>query len=282
MSVYIEPIAVQNLLLTYAIAATTYRILRLRKSWWRLLLAAMTGSAASVFYPLFRWPMYISVLLIAAVGALLSCILFAGKYTYWRGAAVFFSVTFAFGGCVYAVGWIRFGRAPNASQATFPAVFSVTCLSALAFYYAWKGLSVAVLRHRDTAPRVYRYRLYLAGRELDGNGFMDTGNRLYDPRSGLPVILLTVKTILPLLSEAETTALLTGHADRVFAGAHRLRCGGLGGRADIWVIEPEKFAVCFETDKNILCDVAIGLSFTDLGGKEGYDAILHPALWETA
>ncbi len=282
MSVYIEPLIVQNLVLTYLIGATSYRLLRLQKDVARLALAAMTGCAASLFYPLLSWPVAAVIAVKLALGLLLGAELFVGKCRYWRGMGAFLAAALMFGGAVFAVGCLRFRSVLQAATTPLRVSWWACVAAALILYHAVRAAVVAYHRRADTSRLVYRYRCVLSGREVCGNGFLDTGNRLYDTRTGLPVVVLGLKNVLTALSDEQAAQLITGHVERVFAGARRIACGSVGGKSSMWVIAPEKFEVYTSADKNIVINVMVGLSYTALGGNDTYDAILHPAMGESA
>lgn len=275
---YIESVAIQNFVLDYLIGASAYRFLCLRRSWWRLLLAAMVGCAASLFYPLLSLPVWASVLIKLGMGFVLSAVLFAGKCRYIKGITAFYVFTFVYGGCVLFIGCLRYGSFMRAMENPLSVRSWAVVAAAGVLYSVLRRLCISHRRAKAAAPLIYRYRMLLAGREISGNGFLDTGNRLYDSGAGLPVIVLGVKTLLPYLTEEETANLLTGHAEKVFAGARRMRCGSVGGGADLILVQPERFEVYLPSDKNILYDVTVGLSFAALSDGESYDMILHPAL----
>ena len=272
----------QNLLLTYLIAATAYRLLRVKKDWVRLAFASMLGCAAALFYPFFSLPALWGVVLKLLLGIALAAVLFAGKRCYGKGLLALYAATFLFGGAVFALGCLRYKNAVAAMQKPLKMHWWVSVAAAVALYNALRGGITAYHRRADTNLRVYRYRCVLAGKEIEGNAFMDTGNRLYDGKTGLPVVVLGVKTLLPYLSDEQAAQLLTGHCERVFRGAHRIACGSAVGAGGLWVVAPERFEVYSQKSGNILLDVMVGLSFTALGGAEGYDALLHPAICEVA
>ncbi|MCI8596797.1 MAG: sigma-E processing peptidase SpoIIGA [Clostridia bacterium] len=280
MSVYIEPLIVQNLLLTYCIGATAYRFTRVKREWWRLLLTAMLGSAASLFYPLISLPAVLSAVLKIALGFALSAVLFAGKSGYLKGTAAFFIATFVFGGCVFFAGCLRYKSASDAFNKPLSVGFCTAVISAIVLYNLFRAVCSVYHRKTDLSATLCRYSLTFCGKEIDGNGFIDTGNRLYDSVSGLPVVVLGIKALIPFISDNELTSLLSGRADRVFKGARRLSCKSVSGVTDMWIVPSEKFEVYFDEGKNIVYDVMVGLSFSQLAGGESYNAIL-PALTES-
>lgn len=280
MSVYIETYALQNFLLDWLIAASSYRFLKVKRDVWRFLLVASVGTVLAVFLPLVRLPKAAEISVKLALGTVLSFALFCGKVRFIKGLFAFYASTFLFGGCVLFAGTLVYGSLSAAVGKPLPIYFSVTVISSLVLYYAGKGLSTAIHRTRDSAESVLDYRMTVGGREFCGKGFMDTGNLLYDSRTGLPVVVIGVGTLAKELSDEELKLLLSGKADKVFKGARRMTCRSVGGKSFMWLIAPQKFEVYSDEDEHILYDVMVGLSFSRITRGERYDAILHPALME--
>ncbi|MCI8487566.1 MAG: hypothetical protein HFE36_02525 [Clostridia bacterium] len=280
MSVYIEPLLAENFILDYVIGAAAYKFLRLRSDKARLFLSALTGTVAALFYLMFSLSAIWQTLIKLCVGAAMCAILFFRKCGFVKGVAVFYAAAFIFGGCVFAVGYVIYGNAAEAmAKPLMPNAFITAGVSA-AVYVIVELFAVSFHRTRDLSETLYRYRLELAGAAIEGNGFLDTGNRLYDAKTGLPVIVIGFSTIMPYLCDSAVTEILTGHTDRVFKGARKMKCGGVCGYGELWLITPDKFQVYFGSDKNILYDVTVGLSLTFTRREKEFDAILHPALTE--
>lgn len=277
MVVYIEAVAIENLVVCYIVGAVSYRFLCVRHSWWRSLTAAMIGSVSAVFYPLFHMPTFAAVLCKVGFCFALSAILYAGKCNYVKGTLVFFICTFAFGGCVFFLGCLKYRSAKEAFNKPLSVAVWVVVAASFLLYYAARGLSVFFHRRRVTRRNLLRYKMIIGGRELEGYGFSDSGNRLYDIHSGLPVVVVGVGTVLPLLSDDEVTEILSGHAERVFAGARKMNCKSVGGVSQLILVQPDKFQVYYGSGVNIVYDVTVGLSFGKIAGSEEYNAILPSA-----
>lgn len=280
MTIYIEPYAVQNVLIGYLVGATSYRLLRVKKEWWRLLLSAFSGGAAALVYPLLSLPVAADVACKIALGLLLGVVLYAGKCPYLKGMAAMCATALLYGGAVFAVGFLRFSDVSRALRTPLGVRWCLFVLAAIVLYHLICAAVTAWHRKSDTSALLYEYRCVSAGRTFCGKGFLDTGNRLYDRKTGLPVVVLSARAVLPCLSDGEAALVLSGHADKVFAGARKMRCGGIGGGASLWIFAPESFEVYLDADKNIVLDVMVGLSFAALG--KDYDAILHPAMGNAA
>ena len=109
---------------------------------------------------------------------------------------------------------------------------------------------------------------------------MDTGNRLYDVKSGLPVVILSAKSIVKKLSDSQVQSLVLGRGETLQKNARYLQISTVGGSNKILLLKPDEFRLYFEDGSNIIYDVAVGLTFSPLKDSEQYDAILHPSLME--
>ncbi len=244
------------------------------------MLVAMAGSIAAIFYPFLALPLAVHIILKLALGVALSAILFVGKCKYVKGMLSFFSATFLFGGCVFFVGCMQYGNATDALTKPLSIGFFGVVAASLALYAFVHFLSVSYHRRRNVRKCLLEYRMVLNGWVMEGSGFMDTGNCLYDMQTGLPVVIIGVKSLLPYLSDSQMSELFSGHADRVFAGARKMPCSSVGGKSALWLVEPQQFEVYSGKDGHIVYDVMVGLSFSAIAGDKTYNAILHPALTE--
>lgn len=278
MVVYVEAVALENLVICYLIGAVSYRFLCVRLSQWRLMTAAMLGSVSAVFYPLFSMPLFAAVLCKFGFCFALSALLYAGKCSYVKGTLVFFVCTFAFGGCVFFLGCLKYGSAKEGFGKPLGVAVWAAVAAAIVLFWVARGLSVFYHRRNSTRKNVLRYRTVIGGRELDGYGFLDSGNRLYDIRSGLPIVVVGVGAVFPLLSDEEITEILSGHVERVFAGARKMDCQSIGGSSQLILIQPDEFQVYYGSNENIVYDVTVGLSFGKVAGGDEYNAILPSAL----
>ena len=279
MPVYIESIVCENLVMDYLIGALSYRFLRLSQDGVRLFFCAVAGAAVAVLFPIL--PDHYALLAVykLVTGVLLAVILYAKKARFLRGLAAVWCAAFLFGGCLFALRLLCFKSVSEAFTRPFPFFVWIAVAVMLVFYAFLRRFLCSFHRRKTIGENTFRYSFTLAARTVTGQGFLDTGNGLYDFASGLPVVVVHVRALLPVLSEEEALLVCTGHADRVF-GARRMTCRGVGGDASLWLLRPQSFSVYLGKDGHIVKDVMVGLSFSTPTNREGYDAILHPSLWE--
>ena len=279
MPVYIESLVCENLVMDYFIGALSYRFLRLSQDGVRLFFCAVTGAAFAVLFPLLPNRYALLAVYKLLTGVLLAAILYAKKYRFFRGLIAFWCAAFLFGGCLFALRLLCFRSVSEAFTRPLPFFVWLSVAAMPALYAVLRRFLCTVHRRKTVETHSYRYAFTLEGRTVTGQGFLDTGNSLYDRSSGLPVVVVSLRALLPVLSEEETLLVCTGHADRVF-GARRMPCRGVGGEASLWLVRPQRFAVYLGEDGHIVKDVMVGLSLRAPADREGYDAILHPSVLE--
>ena len=195
MIVYVDQIFAVNFAINSLILYITHRTIRSHASRWRIPLVATLGGAyavvqyipmaAGLFGPLGRF--------------VFSCILVRiafsprGVKAFAVAAAIFYAMTFAFGGAVYAVlGMVD----ENASHAPI----WVLVVSTVA---AFIGMTAITSRYKKCAVRERSFvdiDITAAGKTVRVQSLVDTGHSLYEPITGNPVIVVEygkLKSILP-------------------------------------------------------------------------------------
>lgn len=277
MTVYIEAVILDNFCVTWLIAAASYRFLRMRQRRLRTLFASLAGTVVAALYPLINLSPPLLGILKLAFGCVLGAILFA-RCGYLRGTAVFVVITFMYGGLIFALGLIRFGNVGDALSLPLGTVPPGIVLGGAALLTALiYRLTRIVHRAQDAGGLVFRAEAELLGGRVELRGFMDTGNRLYDPVSGLPIVVLPAAVFVPLLTDEQVAALGCGRAAAI-KGARYYECRGISGKGKLLLVQPDTFRFYFEDKANILYDVMLGISFSPVRIADGCTAILHPAL----
>ena len=273
MTVYIEFVIIDNLVITGFIALVSYRVLRVAASKKRIACASITATAVAVFYPFLAVHIVWLILIRIVLGTVLSLILFYKKAKLLRGAAVFLGTTFAVAGLTFMIGFIFIGDAAAAliTPLDFPIGGAVLILAVV--YYPIKRLVRSVAKARVINDYNYDFELTVFDRCIKAKGFMDSGNLLCDQSSGLPVVVAGATLSMQLLTEEQLLLILTGHEKEVCKSARYMEVGTIGKDGKILLIKPKKFMVFLQDGANILREVMLGLSFNDLGGME---ALLSP------
>jgi len=276
--VYIEFVIIDNLVITALLALVSYRILRVSVSKKRVALASVVGTTIAIFYPFIHTHFLWLLLLRLGVAVALSFVLFFKKAPLLKGGPIFLLATATLAGLIFMLGFIILGSA-NAALYTpfleFP--IGLLFLIPMLIYYPSKALIKGVSRHRSTNDFYYYFELFVFGKIIKGKGFLDSGNFLVDDKSGLPVIVISSKLLLKILSPEQLFLIAAERGEKIEKNARYLSFTTIGKNSKLLIIKPEKFKVYLDRRKNINRDVMLGLSLNEIGQA---DALLSPLIIE--
>lgn len=277
MDVYIEYVIIDNFVLTYCICALSHRLIRTRGRFWRDILASLVGTAVAVFYP-FIGNAYATVAVKIALCAVLTLICYPPK-RFLRGAASLLLTTFLFGGAMFCIGYIRYGdvrRALTLPAADLP--LGAVVGAGLVVLFLFRRLVTRRHKIADCAALTGRIDIAYNGFTVSCTAFLDSGNRVCDTVTGLPVVVLGMRVGMKLLTDEQLSQVMLG---KPVAGGRFEPFHTLSGQGKMLVVKPQKITLYVKDKANILDNVMLGLSFSRFRDAEEYDAILSPTVLET-
>lgn len=258
MTVYIEYVFFDNLVIDYLILKAAFFTLGMPFRRLRLFFCALAGAAFALLYPAMEIHPVILALVKIFMG--LSMTLMAAKYgsfrRYFTVTALFFLYTFLLGGAITGVYYVL-GLNPSSE-------LSIALMVLPAYIIIKAAYSVVryIYRRRHVASLVYKTEITLGSVTVTANGFLDTGNGLY--LGDVPVIMCAKSVAEQFLCGGKlpdmkkiTVRTVNGEEQKVVF------------MADIVKISAEKFVA--EIKNVALCAVKSGF-------ESGYEVILHPAL----
>lgn len=278
-----------NLLLLW----TTAKIGRQRVNIWRLIFGASLGAiyAVVIFFPALK--LYYT--LIAKL--LFSMLLVAVAYKIDRVKAfftlllLFYMVSFTFGGAALALFYFTnvgayLGALLSNGVIYINLPWKLLLISTAAAYIV---ISVGWHLYRRIANRrqlIHPLTLTVGDKTITLDALMDTGNSLYDPMSGLPVVVAEYKAIAPLLPKAVNEifnlpsdpmqVLSTAAAQDGWTGRMRLiPFASLGQQNGLLVgFKPDRATVA----NNDLGEIVVAVYLKSLSKDKQYFALLHPEI----
>jgi len=242
--------------------------------------AAVLGTIVAVFLPFV--PMGAGFLLLIRIGLFVAlvAVLFYKKAKLLLASGVFLCATFVFGGALFAVGLMAHGSITDALSlpvSNFPP--GIMIAGGLLVYFLYKKVIARLKRVRDASDYMSEVEIDIFSSTFKGKAFLDTGNRLYDKGSDLPVVVLSAAMSLRILGEAGFEAVLRGNIKEVCKAARYIEYGGADGKkSKLLVLKPDALRFYIGQDLHTIKDVMIGLAFTQFQDAIAYDAILHPAI----
>lgn len=203
--VYADDAFVLNLIIDYFILLATAKLCALPLHRKRFLAASAFGAlyAVVLLWPRFR-PFLGTPAAKLGLGLLMTLLAYGAERGIAKRCIVFFLVSAAFGGAVYAASMLA-GVQPE--DGLFGSV-SMRVL-ALSFAVCYCALTFLLRRiSKRSAQETHRIEVTLCGRSAAFTALRDTGNELCDPISGLSVMVIgkaeTEKLLPPVLSDALT------------------------------------------------------------------------------
>lgn len=253
-TIYLDVLFLLNFFITWLLLMATVKLMNAPKKRWRLLCGSLLGGVFSllILFPVSGWALCMIRL---SMGVLLVMLVFwergKGRQTAKAGFC-FFVVNFLFAGVMLAL-WNFFPMA-GMQYKNGVVYFNFSALTlALSTAAAYLALSVftAIWNKRSRKEELIFIRLALGGRETEICCLADTGNKLCDLFSGLPVIVCeygAVEELLPI----RLRTFFSGGADTALIGAEeegrriRLRMipvSGAGGQGSLPAFLPERLTV---------------------------------------
>lgn len=201
--IYLDVLIIINIYVSYFLFLGSARLMSLNMRKLRLFLGSMTGGIFSLII-LFDLSGFELVAIKLLMGVTLILIVFATKSVIHtlKCGLYFFLVNFIFAGFMFAL-WTFIAPA-NMAYKNGVVYFDITALtlviSTILAYLAITLFSM-ILNKRSAATDMVSVTISLGGRETVINAFADTGNKLCDIFSGLPVIVVEYDFIADIFPE---------------------------------------------------------------------------------
>ncbi|MBD5132136.1 MAG: hypothetical protein HDT28_06070 [Clostridiales bacterium] len=266
---YIEFVIADNFLLTYLAASAAARLAHKAPCVWRNLLASLVGTVVAVFYPFMRLNATTQILVKLALWGVLSVMLFVKTPRAVLSGLMFLGATFAFGGASYAVGLALYGNTVAAQAFSLKYPLFLTLGTAAVVYTAVRYCISKMRLKRAREPYEYGIEVTAYGSTMKFSAFLDTGNSVFDPTTGLPIIITDVDRFTQKLDGAAAVEFV-----KTLPRLRKTSIGTAAGSTDIFIIKPT--AITVYTDRqahkiNAMIGLVGGRSFT----KE-HELLLNP------
>ena len=208
-SVYLDLVFFVNFLMDYLLLYFTSLFRHTKPKRGRRFAAAVCGALfacvsvlAASYSSFFRGFLksIFTVCFVFACAAVITAVAYGTKKTaFLVNYITLLTVTFVMGGMIYSIG-IACTRQWGKQETTL--ALSSAGLTVLTAITAFVLMLVRFFKNEQKKSLIYRVKLIFSGRELYCQGLMDTGNCLYEPFGGQPVVLLTDQAIIQTAKES--------------------------------------------------------------------------------
>ncbi len=281
MEIYIEYVLIDNLVINTLILLCVKNTLKLRSSWLRLILSSGLGTIVAVVLPLFNLSSWLLVLIKIGLGV--SMVLILSKYLKLK--EFIFSFLLFIGYTLLLVGaslatLLAFGTSLELlSQGGYDIAIPLGVILLIVSIYIYLIIGVAkyLSRKKELEPFIKDVKLFINDKILEFKAFMDSGNKLYDTKTGLPVIILSIKSLEKYFSKDILENLVLEQGKNVgFKNVHLISYNTISG--DI------KKMVVFEADKMVINSgqseyttnrFVVGVSYKVFNDAINYDMLLN-------
>ena len=284
MSIYIEYVLIDNLVINTLILLCVKNTLKLKVKGWRLFLSATLGTIVSVVLPLLNlsslWQLPIKIVLGIVMVLILSSYLKLKEFVISFVLFILYTILLA-GASVVTL--LTFGTSLEALSAggydiSIPLgiVLSIVSLYVVIIIYIGRYLT----RKRDLSPFLRKVDIFISEKTVSVWAFIDSGNKLMDLKTGLPVVILSINALSKVFSEEEIESLmLLGGKGSLFKNVHNCEYNTISGEA--------KKMIVFEADKLVIFNgeseyttnrFMLGITYKRFKDIVKYDCLLNPSV----
>ena len=283
-TLYVDVLLVINYVATALLLTGMAKLLGIQIPRRKVVGAALLGAVGSltIFLPFMSFFVMLGNRVFLSAAIVLVALPWEGWGRFLRGWLTFFAVSFFFAGVMLGI-WLLFS--PNGmiyfNGVVYFNINPITLLVSTAVAYLLLGLLGRLSRGGRLAGTKCKITVKLGGKSCSLGALIDTGNSLYEPFSGLPVIvcpLCKVEEILPAgLAGAIRTGDLAGVARQAGVRIRLVPYAALGSKGTLPALRVDELIIRKEAGlyKAELCYMAIS---TDRLGEGGVQAILNPDL----
>ncbi|MCL2568103.1 MAG: sigma-E processing peptidase SpoIIGA [Oscillospiraceae bacterium] len=202
---YVDTLFLLNLIVNYLLLLATAKIAAVHTSRVRLGLGALFGAVYAVAAVFPQFSFFLSAPMRVLSGAAVVLIAFGVRGAFFRLVVLFFAVSAAFGGAIFAISLMAGGPAYDGHH-VLPISLKVLIV---AFLVCYGALSLVFARlGRGSGARVAGVEITHRGRSARFTGLIDTGNSLVDPVTGGAVLVAETEALAGLFDSAAMELLL--------------------------------------------------------------------------
>lgn len=296
MTIYVDVLIVNNMIMTLAIIWAVGQILAYPTSWPRLLGASLVGTIYSLLMiilaqyrlaGMFKIPLYIGLNLVVVY--LMARLAFGGGSTKKTVKSIFWIYGLTF----LVIGLLFFFD--NLLETGFQLTQYSPLVIALAGAFLLILIGKLCWRFFQTRPVPEEFilplKIRLRGKRVKIHGLLDTGNRLQDPLSGQPVLIVELRAAVSLFPE-NTAKELTASSEQLNQkmpeilkntnlrnNVRLVPFSDLGEEHGILPgIIPDRIIVEYEGRELISKEVVLGFTNRRLDDRNSYQALLPPEI----
>ena len=194
MTIYIDVVLIENLIMNYIILLSTGLILKLKIKHSRLILASLLGAVYSIIAYMEVLEVYSSIILKKILSVLIVYIAFNPQKVkqLWKDILLFYLTSFVFGGAAFALIYVVKPQDILMKNGLFLGTYplkNVMLGAMIAFLIIITAFTV--VKNKISKKDMFcKIEIRLNGENIKSNTMIDTGNMLKEPITNTPVIVV--------------------------------------------------------------------------------------------
>lgn len=265
MKIYVELSLCINLVINFFIIKCTAKCINKKARF--VFLASLLGSVIALILPIFNIGVIANLLIQIFLSFAICLLCFEVKpfKKFFVTYAIFFGFTFLFGGACYGISNI-FGQLP------------LVCVLAVAsVIYV---ISILIIKYQNKIKRLkqfsFKVALFSGDKKIEEEGFLDSGNVLYDPVTKKPIILITYDVFAKLKPEINYITAYSKKVDtKTLENGHYVKINTVASGTSILVFTADKVEIYEGEEKKDYQNVSLGLTFSGFDKALGRKILLH-------
>ena len=282
MTIYIEHAIIDNMVINTLLLYFVFKTIKQPVPWWRIVISAAVGTAFALVMPLLTWTGISAFLVRMFIGAILVFIVqnksFARFLLFYL---LFLTYTFAFGGAIYGLLFMFTDVAGGLTYFTYNTAVPMGVLVAGVTVFAWvMRLLIKYLNVRHSVNNLLRdVVIHYGDEKFKITSYLDTGNRLVDPVSKAPVVIITVSLFLKMFPDVSVDRIyLNRLCKEGIEDGRYINFSTVGDNGNMFVFAPQKIEIVDKNQKKTHENVRLGVTMKGFKDAIKYDALLHATL----
>lgn len=281
-TVYVDVLLVLNFIINYFLLLAANQVCGRNNRRTRLLLASFAGAffALSIFLP----PMSQGLQLLYKGIASAAMVRLANPWNGWpeffKEWAAMLLVTFLFGGALLA---LRLTAAPASmlyhNGIAYFSISPLVLLTNITLSYIILTLAQRLGGSFHITSGVYDVQLQLFDQSINLRAFLDTGNTLTEPFSGLPVVVGGVEQLRPILPQDVVEAALAP-GDKPVPGLRYVPFSSVGGSGLLLAVKGQLLRVYLAEGPAEIENFYVAINPNNIGDQQ-YQLLLSSSLMQT-
>ena len=205
MTVYLDVVFLENVLMNYIIIFATGVVLKDECKKWRIFAGSLVGAVYTIVMYLNIIPIYSNFFMKLLLSIVIVYVAFKPRSVkrLIKDLVVFYLVSFVFGGCVFALMYFLKPQMAQIRNGVFVGAYPLKVAiigGIVAFIFL--QISFKIVKTKiSKKDMIYTVEVNLNGKSTQVKALLDTGNLLKDPITSLPVVVIEQKSLSSVIPE---------------------------------------------------------------------------------